>query len=91
MIPNPNAAVAGEVDIPVGKRAVIQELLTGLITGWPAVDEDGRPIVAITVHDLVVQLRRSAELVTLGVTPEQITGKRVRRLLRNLGLEPDGA
>ncbi len=90
MIPNPNASVATEADVPVGKRAAIQELLAGLIAAWPATDEDGRPIMAITVHDMVVQLRRSAELSTLGVTPEQITGKRVRRLLRNLNLEPDG-
>ncbi len=90
MIPNPNVLVGAEADIPAGKRPAVQELLAGLIAGWPATDDDGRPIVAITVHDLVVQLRRSTAVVALGVTPEQITGKRVRRLLRNLNLEPDG-
>ncbi|MDP9370227.1 MAG: hypothetical protein M3Q03_18470 [Chloroflexota bacterium] len=90
MIPNPNAPMVTEAEIPASTRQAIQERLAQLIAAWPATDEEGRPIPVITVHDLVVQLRRSAELAALGVTPEQITGKRVRRLLHNLNLEPDG-
>ncbi len=91
MIPNPNAPIVAEAEIPASTRQAIQERLAQLIAAWPAIDEEGRAIMAITVHDLVVQLRRPDELATLGVTAEQITGKRVRRLLRNLNLEPDGA
>lgn len=82
MIPNPNAPAASAPDVPAGRRAATAALLQGLIAGWPATDEQGVPITHISVHELVAKLRAAPPA---GVTAEQITGPRVRALLRQLG------
>ena len=86
MIANPNAPAPVAADIPAGKLGAAKTAIQALIAGWEATAADGTPILAIAVHDVVVKLRASPPA---GVTREQVTGERVRQLLRELGYEPD--
>ena len=86
MIPNPNAPVAAESEVPAGKREAVAARLQAIIAGWPATDESGTPITHISVAELAARLRTS---LPPGVVPAQVSDRRVRALLRGLGYAPE--